>query len=125
MNLNSITINKKIEENLNENEYYNWIYWTIKFEKNEKIEETKYEEKISIQFDLEQEKIKKDILLKILYDSWLIDKFIYNWIINENKDNYQLFEDIINFNILTKNIAKEKWVDILNDWKTKIEETFN
>lgn len=90
----------------NEEEIYNWSFWSIIYKKEINLSDTLDLESLSYTYNLNYEKINLIKRYIILSENWLLDKYLYNKIqsLSENK-RLALLQDVINLQIL------------LNDWK--------
>lgn len=94
------------QENKSKN-FYEWKLWVIKETFTKKKSKWKLSEIKILSFDLKREEIKKIILINILKDKNLLDKYTYQYLSNvkENKIEIEL-NKFLNFHILLWNLDK-------------------
>lgn len=106
-----------------DDEFYNWDFWLVKYSYiTKKTDTRKYETKM-FTYKVNEKKIKKTILIKILKDRLLLDKYSYNYFLLVDDENLDFeFQNFINYCILLW-ILSSKDLDYYNNiWQESYNE---
>ncbi len=115
--INFSKIKIKEEKNSKESNFYEWEMWEVKEVFTRKKDKWKLAE-IKVQtFKINEDNIKKAIIINILKKDDILDKYTYFYLKKQNKKNLEKeLNKFLNFQILLWNIKKEKSEEYKKEW---------